>query len=111
MRYRRLVFIPAMLMASATLAQTSPLAPSRPTDRWTMTPAATGSVDYRSDRPLVANASQSPFKFRDPDEGSLLNKPPPRAMDRAAVMGTGRPWFDGRPPLDCAQTPLNAKCH
>lgn len=28
----------------------------------------------------------------------------------AAVMGTGRAWFDGRPPLDCAQTPLHAKC-
>ena len=111
MRSRRLVFVPAMLMASAALAQTSPSAPSHPVARWMTAPATTGPVDYRSDRPLVANATQSPFKFRDPDEGSLLNKPPPRAMDRAAVMGTERAWFDGRPPLDCAQTPLNAKCH
>lgn len=76
-----------------------------------MAPATTGSVDYRSDRPLVVNAPQNPFKFRGPNEGSLLHKPPPRPMDRAAVMGTGRAWSDGRPPLDCVQTPLNAKCH
>ncbi len=111
MRSRRFVLIPAMLMASATLAQTSPSTSPRPPDRWTVAPVAAGSVDYRSDRPLVVKAPRSPFKFRDPDEGSLLNKPPPRAMDRAAVMGTERAWFDGRPPLDCAQTPLNAKCH
>jgi hypothetical protein len=29
----------------------------------------------------------------------------------AAVMGTGCAWFEGRPPLDGAQTPLHAKCH
>lgn len=110
MRYRRLVFAPSMLMAMVTLAQTSPSAPPPP-DRWTVAPASTDAVDYRSGRPLVVNAPQSPFKFRDPDEGTLLTKPPPRAMDRAAVMGTERAWFDGRPPLDCAQTPLNAKCH
>ena len=108
MRYRRLAFVPVALMASAALAQVLPSTSPRPPDRWT---ATNGAVDYRSDRPLPATAPQSPFKFRDPDEGSLLSKPPPRAMDRAAVMGTERAWFDGRPPLDCAQTPLNAKCH
>jgi hypothetical protein len=111
MRYRRLVFVPVLLMASATIAQTSPSAPPRPPDRWAVAPAASGSVDYRSGRSPTVSAPENPFKFRDPNEGSLLNLPPPRPMDRAAVMGTGRAWSDGRPPLDCAQTPMDAKCH
>jgi hypothetical protein len=111
MRYRRLVWVPVLLMASATWAQMPPSATPHVNYRWTVAPAAASSVEYRVGRAPGVERQESPFRFRDANEGSMLNIPPPRPMDRAAVLGTGRAWLDGRPPLDCAQTPMDAKCH
>ncbi len=90
------------------MAQTPSTAPGD----WAVQPAAGHSSDYRSGTPSVPGDSKSsPFRFSDGREGSMLNKPPPLATDRDAVLGTGRPWMGGRPPLDCAMTPIDARCH
>jgi hypothetical protein len=39
------------------------------------------------------------------------NQSPPSANDEAAVMGKDRAWQNGRPPVDCAQTPMDSACH
>ena len=108
MRYRRIMLVAAWLSAGAALAQ----APSDSGGNWTLRPALAGAVEYRLGPPAVlAKAQRSPFRFSDGREGDVLNKPPPRPMDRAAVLGTERAWVGGRPPLDCAITPLDARCH
>ncbi|AGG87985.1 hypothetical protein [Rhodanobacter denitrificans] len=108
MRYRRIMLVTAWLSAGTALAQ----APSDSSADWSLRPAAVGAVEYRLGSPMVlADAGSSPFRFSDGREGDVLNKPPPRPMDRAAVLGTERAWVGGRPPLDCAMTPLDARCH
>lgn len=108
MRYRRIMLVSAWLAAGAALAQ----APSGSPEDWTLQPAAASPVEYRLGSPTVlAESKKSPFRFSDGREGGVLNKPPPRPMDRAAVLGTERAWLGGRPPLDCAMTPVDARCH
>jgi len=107
-RYRRMMVLSSWLVAGVALAQVPPSSASD----WTLQPAPSASGDYRAGARLVPGASgSSPFRFSDGREGSVLNKPPPQATDRDAVLGTGRPWLGGRPPLDCAMTPLDARCH
>jgi hypothetical protein len=108
MRYRRIMLVAAWLTAGTALAQ----APSDAREAWAWRPAAVGAVEYRLGSPTVlADAGSSPFRFSDGRERDLVNKPPPRPMDRAAVLGTERGWVGGRPPLDCAMTPMDARCH
>lgn len=113
MPYRRITLFSALLVsavAAVAAAQAIPSTPS-PGYNWTLKQASTDTIDYRRGTSIIANPSDSPFRFRDPNEGSPLNVPPPSAMDRAAVMGIERAWTDGRPPLDCARTPMDAACH
>jgi hypothetical protein len=108
MRYRRIMLVAAWLTTGAALAQ----APSGSHEDWARQPAATSPVQYRLGSPVVlAESKTSPFRFSDGSDGGVLNKPPPRPMDRAAVLGTERAWAGGRPPLDCAMTPMDARCH
>lgn len=108
MRYRRIMLVAAWLSAGAALAQS----PSDAREVWALRPVATGTVEYRLGSTIVlADSGSSPFRFSDGREGGVLNKPPPRPMDRSAVLGTERAWVGGRPPLDCAMTPLDARCH
>ncbi len=77
---------------------------------WALAPNAQGSSDYHVGWRWRETRTPSPFRFdtgRRGTRGSL----PPSPMDQAAVMGTGRAWSDGRPPLDCARTPMDARCH
>jgi len=108
MRYRRIMLVAAWLCAGTALAQVPPGF----REAWSPRPAAAGVVEYRLGPPTVlAESRKSPFRFSDGRDGDVLNKPPPRPMDRAAVLGTERAWVGGRPPLDCAITPLDARCH
>lgn len=111
MRYRHILFVSAWLVATAATAQATGPTPGARAD-WTQQPAATSAVDFRLGSPTVLEpAGKSPFRFSDGSEGGVSNQPPPRAMDREAVLGTERAWLGGRPPLDCAMTPLDARCH
>ncbi|HEY8586476.1 MAG TPA: hypothetical protein VIL60_07050 [Rhodanobacter sp.] len=79
---------------------------------WVVPPTAASSVEYRSGLPVATlDGKASPFRFRDGNQGGVLNRPPPRPMDRDVVLGAERAWVGGRPPLDCAMTPMNARCH
>jgi hypothetical protein len=112
MRYRwiMLVFIGLLVTATAAPASTPVTTPGLD-GSWALQPAAASSVEYRRRSPVIPGSEKSPFRFSDGSEGSVLNEPPPRPMDREAVLGTGRAWLGGRPPLDCAMTPRDARCH
>lgn len=58
--------------------------------------------------PGADDADTSPFAFRDT---RYRDPPPPRANDRNAVLGLGRAWVGGRPPVECARTPMDMACH
>lgn len=113
MRYRLALIASISLMAAMAMAQTSPPAPSNQSDSWKAHPAVAGSSSYRSQSSAEAPA-RSHFKFRERGQGGALNplnQPPPSANDKAAVMGKDRAWQNGRPPVDCAQTPMDSACH
>ncbi|MHB1058702.1 MAG: hypothetical protein ACYC0F_12575 [Rhodanobacter sp.] len=109
MRYRRIMLVFMGLLVTATAAQTT--TPVTATGSWALQPAPASSVEYRRGSPLMPSLRESPFRFSDNNEGGVLNELPPRPMDRAAVLGTDRAWLGGRPPLDCAMTPRDARCH
>lgn len=108
MRYRSILWVSAWLLGGAALAQ----APPGSDDIWGKPEPAANATAFLPVAPSLPGATgRSPFRFTDGREGSVLNLPPPQPSDRDAVLGTGRPWMGGRPPLDCAITPLDAKCH
>lgn len=104
MRIQSFVALPFCLLAFAAAAQTAP-------DQWArVTPAA--SVAAPRDSTVHADkAKPSPFKFKEPRKTWEKEPPPPRSNDQNAVMGTGRPWQNGQPPVSCAQTPHDPACH
>lgn len=79
--------------------------------KWTIPAAASSAIDYRVGSPRLEAPRPSPFEFDDHHPRGPVGQPPPRPNDRNVVLGLGLPWTDGRPPLDCAQTPMDAKCH
>jgi hypothetical protein len=109
MRFRQLLMASTWLLATAALAQTVP-ATSSQSDRWTAHPATAGSTTFRDHATLEPKPSHSPFKFKERQRTGPADQPPPSATDKAAVMGIDRAWQNGRPPVDCAQTPMDATC-
>jgi hypothetical protein len=109
MRFRHVLMASTWLLATAALAQTQP-APSSQSDSWATHPAAASSTTFRSHATVEATPSHSPFKFKERQRTGPADQPPPSATDKAAVMGTDRAWQNGRPPVDCAQTPMDATC-
>ena len=113
MRTLNLVLLPLYLMAFAATAQTTTPAASQQDDSWNR-PAAARSAAATHDRALHGNdaavAKPSPFKFKSERKAWEKEPPPPRANDQNAVMGTPRPWQNGRPPVSCAQTPMDPAC-
>jgi hypothetical protein len=113
MRYRSIMFLLLWLFAAAALAQSPVDASATPaqSDQWNLPAAPSPSVDYRRSATSRASAStESPFRFGDSHPGGPADQAPPSAMDRAAVLGTDRPWAGGRPPVDCALTPHAPTC-
>jgi len=103
MRTRNLVVLPLCLLAFAATAQTAP-------DQWARV-APSASVAAPRDYAVHADkAKPSPFKFKEPRKTWEKEPPPPRANDQGAVMGTGRAWQNGQPPVSCAQTPHDPAC-
>jgi hypothetical protein len=101
-----------MLFAAAVAAQTVPPASSGASDSWTAHPAAAASAsDFRDHASREAPPTREHFKFKRREPSGPMSQPPPSANDKAAVMGTDRPWQSGRPPVDCAQSPMDPTCH
>ncbi|MDQ6646419.1 MAG: hypothetical protein M3Y93_04180 [Pseudomonadota bacterium] len=96
-------------MASAAAAQVAPPASDKG-DSWAKPAPASSSVTYRNQVLPKANSSSSPFKFKNQSGHRPVDQLSPGAMDKASVMGTDRPWQNGKPPVDCAMTPHSAGC-
>jgi hypothetical protein len=109
MHFRRVLLASTWLLATAAMAQTSPASSSQ-SDSWAMHPATASSTGFRSHAAVAARPARSPFKFKDRQPAGPAEQPPPGANDKAAVMGTDRAWQNGRPPVDCAQSPMDATC-
>ena len=110
MRIRSLIFPPLCLLAFAVVAQTAVPAASGQDDAWNR-PAATAATAHGRSLPnRDAAARPSPFKFKSGRKTWEKEPAPPRANDQNAVMGTPRPWQDGKPPVVCAQTPMDPAC-
>ncbi len=104
------LFLPLCFVGATALAQSVSLPAS---DQW-QPAAATSVAPHATTTPLPGNATTaakpSPFKFKGERKAWMDEPPPPRANDKAAVMGKQRPWQDGRPPVDCAVHPRAAGC-
>lgn len=109
MRIGSLVILPLYLLAFAATAQTAAPAAS---DQWKPpTPAASVAAAHgQAVSGDAASAKPSPFKFKQARKSWEPEPPPPRANDKAAVMGTERAWLGGKPPVSCAQTPQDPAC-
>ena len=103
MRTRNLVALPLCLLAFAAVAQTAP-------DQWARVAPAASAAATHDYSVHAGKAKPSPFKFKEPRKTWEKEPPPPRANDQSAVMGTGRAWQDGKPPVSCAQTPQDPAC-
>ncbi|MEP6898899.1 MAG: hypothetical protein ABI870_10235 [Rhodanobacter sp.] len=110
MRYRFCASVSMLLFASVVMAQVAAPASTPASDSWASHPA-TSSSSYAAHSPREVPRSADHFKFKSPSDHGPMSQPPPSANDKAAVMGTDRAWQDGRPPVDCAQTPQDPKCH
>ena len=113
MRFRALLIPCAMLLAGAVAAQSAAPTQTRQDDRWEAAPAATSSSHFRADRVLPGRVDdEGVFHFKQTNnKHGPAYQPPPRANDKAAVMGKPRPWQNGRPPVDCAIQPRDPACH
>jgi hypothetical protein len=109
MHFRRVLMASTWLLATAAMAQTPPAA-SGQSDSWAARPASASSAGFRGHAAVAATPASSPFKFKDRQRTGPADQPPPGANDKAAVMGTDRAWQNGRPPVNCAQTPMDATC-
>lgn len=109
MRFRLVLIASTWLTAAAAMAQTPPPTSSQ-SDSWAVHPATASSTSFRGHSPLEATPARSHFKFKDRPRTGPMDQPPPSATDKAAVMGTDRAWQNGRPPVDCAQAPMDATC-
>lgn len=110
MGYRTMIFLAACLVASVAAAQSVPTPTGEGSDSWGKPAAASSSVSYRTQELPASKPSPSHFKFKDSERARPGDRPPPSAMDKAAVMGTPRPWQNGQPPVDCASSPHSAAC-
>lgn len=112
MRIGSLVVLPLCLLAFAAAAQTATPAASQLSDQWTSpAPAASVAAAHGQAAPGGDAATKpSPFKFKQARKSWEPEPPPPRANDKAAVMGTDRAWQNGQPPVSCAQTPRDPAC-
>ncbi|TAL83817.1 MAG: hypothetical protein EPN74_13380 [Rhodanobacter sp.] len=109
MRYRLVVLLPAFWLAAVATAQTVPAPPAADHLRLTLPP---GMTQHPTDKITAESGATRAIHFRF-DAGKrnrLLQRPPPRPMDRAVVMGGQRPWLGGKPPVNCAFTPMDPLC-
>lgn len=109
----RIAFITlaAVLAGGAAQAQSVPQAPPA-SDSWSA-PAPATTASYRADAalPAMEKKPSSHFKFK---ERSSYTQPPANAAQQhsgqapVGAMGTDR---NGRPAVNCPQTPMDPACH
>jgi hypothetical protein len=109
MRYRLVVLLPVLWLAAVATAQTVPAPATADHLRLTLPP---GMTPLPTDKTTVGagNRRAIHFRFDAGKRSDLLQRPPPRPMDQAVVMGKQRPWLAGKPPVNCAFTPMDPLC-
>lgn len=114
MRHPAVLLVGLTLFAGSALAQSAPPPAPPPSsslsDSWAAQPAHSGTAGYRSDA-LPGSESGGHFKFKDRKMAMPNDPPPANPMDKAPIMGQGTIGPDGRPPVNCPETPQDPKCH
>ena len=103
MRACRNVMIAALLvLTSWEMAQAAPSAALN-----TPLPTAANSLGYRTSATDVRDAAKSHFMFKRGSTAALQDKPPPRPMDKAVVMGRPCPWLGASRRWTAAGSPVS----
>ncbi|UGB37454.1 hypothetical protein [Frateuria soli] len=112
MRIRIVVFA-SLLAAAGAHAQSVPSPTAHASDSWSA-PAPASTASYRADAALPAQKSSSTSHFKFKERDSLA---PPRAnaaqqhSGNAGVGTMGTMDRNGRPAVNCPQTPMDPACH
>ncbi|MGN2245863.1 hypothetical protein ACFWZ3_04125 [Frateuria sp. GZRR35] len=112
MRIRIFIFA-ALLSAAGAHAQSVPSTSTPASDSWS-TPAPASTASYRADAalPVQQKKSASRFKFKERDG---LTPPHANAAQQhsgnAGVGTMGTMDRNGRPAVNCPQTPMDPACH
>jgi hypothetical protein len=110
MRKRLVVFV-SLLAAAAAQGQSVPSS-TRASDSWDA-PAPASTASYRDPTALPgSDARSSPFKFKERDSRAKL--PGNAALEHSGKAGVGTMGTmdaNGRPAVNCPQTPMDPACH
>jgi hypothetical protein len=98
-----------LLVASVAQAQSVPPA-HQASDSWSQ-PAPATTVGYRDARPKTTDTSKSHFKFK--ERGSYTPPAANAAQQHSGNAAVGAMGADsnGRPAVNCPQTPMDPACH
>lgn len=108
----RIIVLASLLAAAGAHAQAVPPS-TQPSDSWS-TPAPASTASYRADAipGVKEKKSASHFKFKERDS---YTQPPGNAAQQhsghAAVGAMGTMDRNGRPAVNCPQTPMDPACH
>jgi len=106
---RSLTLLAACLSFAAAHAQSVPTAP--PSDSWSR-PAPTTTSYRAAAAPASTSASASHFKFKDRREPAALpGNAAQEQSGKAPVGGMGQMDRNGRPAVNCPDTPMDPACH
>jgi hypothetical protein len=106
---RRYLLLASLLVAGAVQAQSVP-APQA-SDSWSQ-PAPAVTTGYRDATPVNNHTPSSHFKFKDRrQQADLPGNAAQEQSGKAQVGGMGEMDRDGRPAVNCPQTPMDPACH
>ncbi|SEI50051.1 hypothetical protein [Frateuria terrea] len=108
----RVAVLASLLAAGAAQAQSVPSAPPA-SDSWSK-PAPASTASYRSDAasPATEHGQASHFKFK--DRRGPMPLPGNAAQEHSGSAGVGTVGAmdrNGRPAVNCPQTPMDPACH
>jgi hypothetical protein len=105
---RPILLLAACLGFAAAHAQSVPTAP--PSDSWSR--PAPASTSYRAPDAPASSASSSHFKFKDRREPvTLPGNAAQQQSGKAPVGSMGQMDRNGRPAVNCPDTPMDPACH
>lgn len=108
---RRLTLLASCLILAVAQAQSVPPAPQR-SDSWNR-PAPAASTHYRAEAtPATPDTPRtSHFKFKQRGPHHLLPDNAAQQHSGKAPVGMGTIDSNGRPSVNCPQTPMDPACH
>jgi hypothetical protein len=107
---RPIILLAAGLGFAAAHAQSVPTAP--PSDSWSRPAPASTSYRAASAPASSSSAAGSHFKFKDRREPAALpGNAAQEQSGKASVGGMGQMDRNGRPAVNCPDTPMDPACH